>query len=37
VPALAQKSFIASLNTLKIKTNGTDAQFIDVREKYFKL
>lgn len=31
------ESFIASLNTLKIKTNGTDAQFIDAREKYFKL
>jgi TRAP-type mannitol/chloroaromatic compound transport system substrate-binding protein len=31
------ESFVASLNVVKIKTNGTDAQFVDAREKYFKL
>jgi hypothetical protein len=31
------ESFIASLTILKIKTNGADAQFIEARNKYFKL
>jgi TRAP-type mannitol/chloroaromatic compound transport system substrate-binding protein len=30
-------SFIKGLNIVKIKTDGTDAQFIQAREKYFKL
>jgi len=30
-------SFIKALNTTKIKTDGTDAQFIQARSKYFKL
>jgi len=30
-------SFSKALNITKIKTDGTDAQFIEARRKYFKL
>jgi hypothetical protein len=30
-------SFVKGLNTVRIKTEGTDAQFIAARAKYFKI
>ncbi len=31
------ESYVKALNTVRIKTEGTDAQFIAARSKYFKI